>query len=125
MSKPSLYSLLLCVAYTIFISACQSKGADEAELTPVAYQDTPFEQEVSIKYPFEMEEQAIKVASDRNGIIQVLTDSGVFRPHAGAFLYPGKLMKDQTYQGLNDKVLKDLVLYQDQFVYLEDRKSVV
>lgn len=119
MSKPSLYSLLLCVAYTIFISACQSKGADEAELTPVAYQDTPFEQEVSIKYPFEMEEQAIKVASDRNGIIQVLTDSGVFRPHAGAFLYPGKLMKDQTYQGLNDKVLKDLVLYQDQFVYLD------
>ncbi|QDH80523.1 hypothetical protein FKX85_16340 [Echinicola soli] len=119
MSKSNTHLLLLCLAVTLCICACQSKGADDNLSKPVAYPDIPFEQEVSIKYPFETPQEALKVSEDRNGVIQVLTREGLFRPHGGAFLYPGKLVKDRTYRALSDKKLRDMVLYQEQFVYLD------
>ncbi|MCC5936126.1 MAG: hypothetical protein JJU34_02480 [Lunatimonas sp.] len=84
--------------------------------------DSPFLQEISVKYYFD-EAGAIlkKVHMDRNGTVQVLSDQGLLRPHDGQFLYPGSLIDDRTYLPMKDKNLKDLTIYQNQFVYLDDR----
>ncbi|GGF46261.1 hypothetical protein GCM10011339_38460 [Echinicola rosea] len=110
---------MLCLVIALIINACQTKGADGNVSKAAAYQDVPFEQEVSVKYPFEGPKEALKVRADRNGVIQVLTEEGLFRTYGGAFLYPGRLVKDQTYRALGDKTLRDLVLYQEQLVYLD------
>src|SRR5690606_26949082 len=58
---------------------------------------------------------------DRNGTVQVLTDKGLYRPHAGEFLYPGELIPDQTYLPMKDKNLSGMGIYQNQFLYLDDK----
>ncbi|WP_230981490.1 hypothetical protein [Echinicola salinicaeni] len=100
--------------------SCNSKGEGLPE-QPNSYRDVPFEQEYAVKYAFESEVKALKVNADRNGVIEVLTSDGIYRPYAGAFLYPGKLQKAQMYWALNDKQLRDEVLYQGQFIYLDDQ----
>jgi len=83
--------------------------------------DKPFTQEYSIKYNFEnpgIELQ--KVASDRNGYIQVLSSHGLMRPRAGQHLFPGELVKDIHYKPTSDKGIKDVERYYDQFVYIDD-----
>lgn len=84
--------------------------------------DAPFLQEISVKYYFDQPGVALKKAHiDRNGTVQVLSDQGLLRPHDGQFLYPGTLMDDRTYLPMKDKNLRDLTVYQNQFVYLDDR----
>ncbi|WP_209330020.1 hypothetical protein [Lunatimonas salinarum] len=84
--------------------------------------DSPFMQEISVKY-YADEGAAVlkKVGVDRNGTVQVLSDQGLLRPHDGQFLYPGSLIEDRTYLPMKDKKLRDLTVYQNQFVYLDDR----
>ena len=59
------------------------------------------------------------VVADRNGVIQVLTDSGVLRPHAGRLLYPGTLQRDRVYRVLEEKNITAMGLADNQFVYLD------
>src|SRR5690554_3491432 len=61
------------------------------------HEDTPFTQDYSIKYYFDMPEaNLLKVVTDRNGKIQILSSEGLMHTSAGAFLYPGIIVKDNT-----------------------------
>ncbi len=85
------------------------------------HQDVPFVQDYSIKYYLNAEGQKLmKVASDRNGNIQVLSSNGLMKPYDGQFLYPGILVDDLSYRPMAFKKIRDIDSYQDQFVYLDD-----
>jgi hypothetical protein len=58
--------------------------------------------------------------TDRNSVIQVLTDSGILRPHDGRLLHPGALRRDRVYRVLTEKKITAICLSQDQIVYLDD-----
>ena len=120
MSNRNLLILIILTVAQVLNYSCNSKGKELPE-HPFSYLDVPFEQEYAVKYPFESEVEAFKVNADRNGVIEALCNDGIYRPYAGAFLYPGKMQKTQVYWTLNDKQLKDEVLYRGQFVYLDDQ----
>jgi len=90
------------------------------------YKDTAFLQAYSIKY--EIERSIVtdnnflsKVRCDRNGVVQVLSSKGLLTRSGGQFLYPGKLVQDVSYRPMLDMNLKDIALYQNQFVYADDK----
>lgn len=84
--------------------------------------DHSFVQEFSVKFLGGDEEKGFKKAfADRNGTVQVLSENGLLRTHAGAFLYPGKLIQDRTYLPMKDKAIKSITLVDGQFVYLDDK----
>src|SRR5690554_978998 len=112
-----------CLLATIFVavcSSCFSPANKPGEPVASAYQDRPFLQDYSIKYYIEEDVELKKVFADRNNTLQVMTDQGLFRPHAGQFLYPGELIRDRTYLPMSDKNLSGMDLYQNQFIYLDD-----
>ena len=85
------------------------------------HRDVPFIQDYSIKYYFNQSGVSLKrVASDRNGKIQVLSSAGLLHPHGGAFLYPGTLEKDGTHRPMADKKIADIGSYNQQLVYLDN-----
>ena len=57
----------------------------------------------------------------RNGVIQVYSSAGLLKTFGGEFLYPGSLVPDKTYRPLADKKILNLNLYNNQFVYLDDK----
>lgn len=114
------YTVLFLAAVLILISCSQSKKVETAE--KAVYQDVPYLQDFSIKYTIEIPGTELKkVAADRNGVIQVLSTQGLLRPTNGHFQYPGTLEPDRNYRPMADKAVKDLINYQDQFVYLDDK----
>ncbi|MEF8811721.1 MAG: hypothetical protein V5A47_12415, partial [Bacteroidales bacterium] len=85
------------------------------------HKDVLFLQDYSVKYYFNKQETNLqKVCADRNGVIKILFSNGLLRPHAGEFLYPGKLEVDRSYRPISDKNIRDIKTYQNQFVYLDD-----
>jgi hypothetical protein len=90
------------------------------------HHDQPFNQEFSIKY-FIKDHSAggdaglLRLASDRNGNVQILSTDGLLKKSGGQFLYPGILVKDISYLPMLDKKIKQLALYQQQFVYADDK----
>ncbi len=86
------------------------------------YLDKPFQQEYSIKYCTNSDTlKLLKVGCDRNGEIKIMTSKGVFKPYDGQFLYPGTLEKDHSYRPMEAKKLTDMVVYKEQFVFLDDQ----
>ncbi len=86
------------------------------------HEDKPFMQEFSIKYDFDNARVELKkVASDRNGYIQILSSHGLLRPRDGQFLFPGTLVKDVQYQPTSDKGIKDIAVVDNQLVYIDDK----
>ena len=90
------------------------------------YKDTAFLQPYSIKYEINRSNDSeniflSKVRCDRNGVVQVLSSKGLFVRSGGQFLYPGKLVQDVSYRPMLDMNLKDIALYQNQFVYASDK----
>lgn len=114
--KNKTYNLSLLIGLLLFTS----QGAWSQSVIK-AYQDHPFVQEHSIKYYIDSLTQPRSVAMDRNGNIQVLTHKGLYKPHAGQFLYPGQLVEDRSYLAMKDKKVKAMEVYQEQFVYLDDK----
>ncbi|NLJ00466.1 MAG: hypothetical protein GX371_04855 [Bacteroidales bacterium] len=103
------------------LSSCNAS----AQETTQAHSDTPFIQDYSIKYYFEQPGITLhKVASDRNGKIQVLGSDGLLHPRAGSFLYPGTLVTDGTHRPFADKSFADLIEYQQQLVYLDSEAAL-
>ncbi|HEY5510306.1 MAG TPA: hypothetical protein VIK10_04680 [Prolixibacteraceae bacterium] len=87
-----------------------------------AYQDSPFLQEYSIRYYAKSDTIHLwKVGCDRNGDIKIMTSAGLFKPYDGQFLYPGTLEKDHSYRPVEKKKLTDMLIFKDQFVYLDDQ----
>ncbi|MDX1364024.1 MAG: hypothetical protein R3243_07390 [Arenibacter latericius] len=90
--------------------------------TQPVYKDVPYLQDYSVKYEVQDEDLHLFSAHmDRNLLIQIATSKGIMRTHDGQFLYPGILMEDKTYRPLTDKNITALTLYQDQFIYLDDK----
>lgn len=109
------------IALILGFTAC-GEQENPTEITQPVYMDIPYLQDFSIKYYFEEEiENPLKVASDRNGVIQVLASNKLYRPNNGRFQYPGSLSLDMNYLPMNDKMVSDLTLYEKQFVYLDDK----
>ena len=107
--------LTICLTLTLL---CQN-AISYAQRT---YQDKPFLQEYSVKYYLDLPKADLKaVAADRNGVVKVLSSTGLMMPHGGQMLYPGKLVPDGTYRFIKDKKLADLTTYENQFVFLSDK----
>ena len=83
--------------------------------------DKPFVQDFSIKFVTTGNTpELLKVFSDRNGNIRVLTAGGLWRPRAGKFLFPGTLVRDVYYRPIADKKIAGVTVYKNQFVYVDD-----
>lgn len=104
----------------LFIS-CNSPSQKENQSENHHYADLPFIQDYSIKYPTEGDVDFTKVVQDRNGSIQLLSQTGLYKPHAGQFLYPGRLLPDKTYLPMADKKISGMGSFQNQMVYLDDK----
>jgi len=88
------------------------------------HKDLPFLQEYSEKFNFEKSfpsSQLIKVNCDRNGVIQILSSTGILKPVAAQILYPGKLVADMSSRPMKDKNIKAINIYRKQFVYADDK----
>ena len=90
------------------------------------YTDSNYRQDYSVKYdklrvPDTATIRLLKIVSDRNGVVQILTSQGLLRPNDGAFLYPGELTPDKTYRPLSDMHIGGITIYQQQFIYATDK----
>jgi ligand-binding sensor domain-containing protein len=89
------------------------------------HKDTAYMQDYSIKYEIKsLKNPDIllkKVYCDRNGVVQVYSSEGLLRLSDGEFLYPGKLVPDVSYLPMTTMKIKDISLYQNQFVYADDK----
>jgi len=103
------------------IVSCAGPETKTKESVQPVYQDVPYLQDYSIKYYNGSEGIELKkVFSDRNGVIKGLSSRGLFRTHAGQFLYPGELVPDGTYRPMGDKNLAGMTVYENQFVYVDN-----
>ncbi|MDQ2864153.1 MAG: hypothetical protein M3R50_11015 [Bacteroidota bacterium] len=86
------------------------------------HQDKPYTQNYSIRFVNEDKDaQLLKVVSDRNGYIQVLSSKGLLRPRAGQLLFPGTLVTDVQDKQTSDKKIAGIATYQDQLVYVDNQ----
>lgn len=112
------YSLIL--AGGLLIVAC-TPDQPAAARQPV-FEDVSFRQDYSKKYPATDTTQVLShVATDRNGVVQILSSQGLLQPYAGEFLYPGTLVADKSFRPLRDKKIRAIGTYRQQRVYLDDK----
>ena len=122
MTRRSIGSGIFVLALTLLFSCNESKKSDESRQH---YKDTQFTQEYSIKYELADKNNKLRyVTSDLNGVVQILSTSGLLKTYAGEFLYPGTLVPDKTYRPMADKKIGGLAKYKDQFVYVDDKAVV-
>jgi len=94
----------------------------KSDYTHQIYIDKPFVQEYAVKYDNHNEDlKCTKVYTDRNGVVKLLGNQGLQQLKGGQFLFPGLIVEDNTYRTMSDKNFKDILLYKDQFVYLDDK----
>lgn len=113
------YILLSSIALlTILFTGCTSSNKETSNAT--SYADTAFMQDYSVKYFLDYPDASLLKASvDRNGKVQVLTNKGLAHLHDGSFLYPGKIVADNSYRFLVDKSIVDMTTVKNQFVFLD------
>lgn len=108
-------------ALCILILGVSCSKKEEVANQPI-HKDVAFQQDYSKKFDLQLEGVTLKnVHSDRNGVIQIYSSAGLLKTYAGEFLYPGTLVQDKTYRPIADKKILNLDLYQNQFVYLDDK----
>ncbi len=111
--------LISVVLIAIGFASCTPK--ETSKITPV-HRDTAFVQDYSIKYLNEDPDAGLlKVASDRNGYVQILSSKGLLRTRAGQFLFPGTLVIDLQDRPTSDKNIASIGTYEDQLVYIDDK----
>ncbi len=111
--------LFVAIFQLVFISYSWAEPVNTGK--PV-YKDIPYSQDYSVKYYTpDGAPKLLKVFSDRNNVIQILSADGLLKPYAGAFLYPGTVVKDGLYRPLGDKKITAMGVYDHQFVYLDDK----
>ena len=114
------HSLSFSVLFLI-LALCHFSSGSAQEKKQV-YADKPFPQEFSIKYKTDDNSiSLLKVGADRNGYIQVFSTSGLLRPRAGQFLFPGTLTKDTQYKPVSDKKVAGLDVYKSHLMYVDDK----
>ncbi|MBK8884944.1 MAG: hypothetical protein IPN67_22125 [Bacteroidales bacterium] len=114
--------LHILFASLIFLINCTGNNPKKNISDSPAHKDIPFLQEYSIKYySSEPAPAMLKVVSDRNGYIQILSSKGLMRLRDGQFLYPGTIVKDLQDRQTSDKKIAGIGIYQNQFVYVDDK----
>jgi hypothetical protein len=122
---------LFPVLVTILLfAACTSKKQKPIENGLVndkgqaIYQDAAYLQDYSIKYYFPKDHKAntslFRVASDRNGNIQIASSDGLLFPYNGHLLISGEILPERTYRYMIGKNIHSVISYQNQFVYTDD-----
>ncbi len=110
-------SLLLWSFCVGLLASCSKKTN-----TQPVHEDVPFLQDYSIKYYAQPSDGTLLSSfSDRNGVVKILSTFGLLQPYDGQFLYHGKLQTDGTYRPLKDKKISALGIYEEQFVFLDDK----
>ncbi len=117
---------LLLILNSVFNSLRASPFQNHKSPIQPLHKDTVFLQAYSIKYEIDHTKNPYnislsKVRCDRNGIVQVYSSKGILTKSEGQLLYPGELVHDVSYRPLLDKKIKDIALYQNQFVYADDK----
>jgi hypothetical protein len=109
-------ALICSTCLTVACTAEKEKSSQQV------HADQPFVQDYAIRYTRESGDTELKtVASDRNGYIQIFSSKGLLRAKAGQFLYPGTLVKDVQDRQTSDKKIAGISIYQNQFVYIDDK----
>jgi len=86
------------------------------------HRDNFYTQDYSVKFINEDKDaQLLKVVSDRNGYIQILSSKGLLRPRAGELLFPGTLVTNVQDKQTSDKKIAGIGTYQDQLVYVDNQ----
>lgn len=117
-TKPLLFITISLIAI-LTISCSRNSNPSSAK---EQHTDTPFVQDFSIKYTIDTGDVILnKVASDRNGYIQILSSKGLLRTRDGQFLFPGQLVRDIQDRQTSDKKIAALGLMENQFVYVDDK----
>jgi len=114
---------LFFLGIIILISSCNQKSEKAKDTIQPVYHDIAYMQDYAIKYALEEEDNLKfkKVYTDRNDVIQVLTSAGLYRPINGHFQYPGLLKPDKSYIPMADKHVSDMGLFENQFIYLDNK----
>ncbi len=119
----SLFFLLVCSGFT----GGKPPGPHpkpRSSSQPV-YRDIPYRQDYSVRYYLPENSQSIglhALSVNRDAQIRILSDSGLWVPGNGSFLYPGQLTRDVSYRAVFPKKVSGLVTYLEQTVYLDDRQ---
>ncbi len=103
----------------LFFISC---GDNNRQTVGSVHADVAFVQDYSVKW--HTNDSAIKIYTsyaDRNGVIKLFTNKGLMQPFAGEMLYPGALVPDETYRPLTQKKIASLGLYDNQFVFVDDK----
>jgi hypothetical protein len=121
MKKMKTINEFTLICFTVLLASCTS-GSKTTLATKEHYTDKPFIQDYSIKFRLDTGDvKLLKVVSDRNGYIQILSSDGLLRPRDGQFLFPGQLVKDVQDRQTSDKKIAGIGVYKDQLVYLDDK----
>lgn len=109
-----------CISFLIILILVScSEGTKHTQ--PV-FQNIPYLQDYDIKYIFEDDGVELKkVLTDRNDVVEVLTSKGIYQPNNGHFQYPGTLEPERNYVLMADKKITDIIVHQNQFVYVDDQ----
>jgi hypothetical protein len=111
----------VCICAVLF-SRCSQKSTTTTRQPQPVHQDYPFWQDYSVKFYAQPTDGVLLSAySDRNNVIKILTDKGLTQPYDGHFLYHGKLQPDGTYRPLKNKKISAIGVYEQQFVFLDDK----
>jgi hypothetical protein len=115
-------NLFIKIAVPAFLFLSLSARSQQASHTGPFAMDVPFVQDYCIKYLFEKENVTpVKVVSDRNGYIQLLTSAGLQRLRGGELLLPGTIVADRQDRQTSDKKISGISVYEDQLVYIDDK----
>ncbi len=113
---------LLLVLLIALLAGCSQLADSTSDSNRQFHADVPFLQDYSIKYYLTSpEHQLVRVAHDRNGIVSLVSNSGLLQPHNGRFLYPGTLETDNRNRPMRDKKIRDVLSYDQQLVYLDNK----
>jgi hypothetical protein len=107
-----------------FIAGCEgpsSKQSGTGNAVQPVHSDRPYMQDYSIKYHKSDDDATLTtVGADRNGVIKILGQHGLYRLSGGEFLLPGRVIPGVLYRPMADKKLRHMAVIRDQFVYLDN-----
>jgi len=124
-----IYRLYIFVIILSVFPGCVKKQNEKTisatnEAGQPVYIDKPFVQEYSVKYYLAGDDKSalLAVASDRNGLIKVLSSTEkLLVPDNGSLFYPGKLVADIAYEPLLNKKITAITTLENQTVYLDNK----
>lgn len=113
--KPLILALALATQFGVQAWAQNPSTAKQV------HHDRTFLQDYSIKSKGKLSTANLfSLASDRNGVVQILEGNRLLKPFGAHFQQDGTLASDQTYLPMKDKKVLAIDRYQDQLVYLDD-----